>query len=188
MNKNFSLYIVLVFLLFSISSCSSIEIFKEKTEFAPYKKYSTFAILNKEYGQKGFNDPYLDAVVADGLEFLLVEKGLVYDPKQPEIILRYTSNEDPRQKEIVNNRMPMWGFRVWDPWMYDPRFMNQPPISTKNYELLQLIVDFVDPKNDKMLMRLTAVSEVNSQKEKRRKVKKSVEQVVKTYIEHINNK
>ncbi len=188
MNKNFLKSVVLIILVTVFSRCSSIEMFKEKTEFAPYKKYSTFAILNKEYNQKGFNDPYLDAIVADGLEFLLSEHGLVYDAKEPEIILRYTSNEDPRQKEVINNRMPMWGFRVWDPWMYDPRFMNQPPVSTKNYELLQLIVDFVDPKNDKMLMRLTAVSEVNSQKEKRNKVKKSVEQVMKTYIEHLKIK
>ncbi|PRY90637.1 DUF4136 domain-containing protein [Mongoliibacter ruber] len=177
--------IVLFLSVLALSSCSSIEMFKEKTEFAPYKKYSTFAILNKEFDQKGFNDPFLDALVLDGLEFLLAEQGLVYDANEPEIILRYTSNEDPRQKEIVNNRMPMWGFRVWDPWMYDPRFMNQSPVSTKNYELLQLIVDFIDPKNDKMLMRLTAVSEVTSVKDKRKKVKKSVQKVVETYTAHI---
>lgn len=176
---------VAMFLFVVFSSCSSIEMFKEKTEFAPYKKYTSFAILNKEFDQKGFNDPLLDALVLDGLEFLFTEHGLIYDPNEPEIILRYTSNEDPRQKEIVNNRMPMWGFRVWDPWMYDPRFMNQQPYSTKNYELLQLIVDFIDPKNDKMLMRLTAVSEVTSPKDKKKKVKKSVQKVFKTYTDHI---
>ncbi|EOZ98498.1 hypothetical protein A33Q_1152 [Indibacter alkaliphilus LW1] len=181
-------YFSLILLLVLLNGCSSIEMFKEKTEFTPYKSYSTFAILNKETGQKGFVDPYLDAIVEDGLQKLLTAQGLVYDPVEPEIILRFNSNEDPRQKEIVNNMYPMWGYRIWDPWFYDPRFSNRSPVSTKNYELLQLIVDFIDPKNDKMLMRLTAVSEVTSEKDKRKKVIKSVEKVADTYQTHMQSK
>lgn len=188
MKTVFSKIIGIVLLSILLAGCSSVEMFKEKTEFAPYKEYTTFAILNKEFDQRGFRDAFLDAMVLDGLERLLQGQGMVYDPNEPEIILRYTSNEDPRQKEIVNNMMPMWGYRVWDPWMFDPRFMNRPPVSTKNYELMQLIVDFVDPKNDKMLMRLTAVSEVSSPKDKQKKVRKSVEKVVDTYFDHMKNR
>jgi hypothetical protein len=175
---------VLLYTLFS--SCSSIEIFKEKTEFAPYKAYKSFVITNKEIGHRGFSDAFLDETVSDHLQTLLEKEGLTYERENPELVIRYTSNEDPRQKEVYNNRYPMWGGRVWDPWMYDPRFFNQQnQITTKNYQLMQIMVDFIDPKNDKILMQLTAVSEVSSPKDKNRKALKSIEKVIQTYKSHM---
>lgn len=178
-------YIALVLILFG-TSCSSIEIFKEKTEFKPYKEYGSFVILNREIGHKGFPDDYLDALVSDGLKNLFENQGLVYEREKPELIIRYTSNEDRREKEVFNNLYPMWGYRVWDPWMYDPRMLRPDNTnSTKKYELMQLIVDFIDPANDKMLMRLTAVTEVYNPKEKNKKALKSVEIIGETYFQHI---
>lgn len=177
---------LLPFLSIFIFSCSSIEIFKENTEFTPYKEYKSFVITNKEIGHRGFNDAYLDAIVADLLQSQLEEQGLQYERDNPELVIRYTSNEDPRQKEVYNNRYPMWGGRVWDPWMYDPRFNNQQiTVSTKNYQLMQIMVDFIDPKNDKILMQLTAVSEVNGPKDKKNKAIKSMEKIAQTYKNHI---
>lgn len=168
------------------SSCSSIEIFKEKTEFAPYKAYKSFVITNKEIGHRGFSDAFLDATVSDQLQLLLEEQGLEYERENPELVIRYTSNEDPRQKEVFNNRYPMWGGRVWDPWMYDPRFFNQQnQITTKNYQLMQIMVDFIDPNNDKILMQLTAVSEVNSPMDKNKKASKSIEKIAQSYKNHM---
>jgi hypothetical protein len=167
------------------TSCSSIEIFKEKTEFRPYKNYESFVILNREIGHKGFPDTYLDALVSDGLKDMFENQGMVYEREKPDLIIRYTSNEDRREKEVYNNLYPMWGYRVWDPWMYDPRmFRPQNSSSSRNYELMQLIVDFVDPGNEKMLMSLTAVTEVHSPKEKNKKVLKSVEKIGETYFQH----
>lgn len=178
---------LLLLLSVFLTSCSSIEIFKEKTEFAPYKDYKSFVITNKEIGYRGFNDAYLDATVSDQLQSLLEEQGLKYERESPELVIRYTSNEDPRQKEIYNNRYPMWGGRVWDPWMYDPRFLNQQnQVSTKNYQLMQIMVDFIDPNNDKILMQLTAVSEVSSARDKKTKALKSIEKIAQTYKSHIN--
>ncbi|WP_373521319.1 DUF4136 domain-containing protein [Aquiflexum sp.] len=183
--KKYFLAFIFPLIIFN-SACSSIEIFKENTEFRPYKEYSSFVILNKEIGQKGFSDDILDVRVSDGIQNQLESLGLVYEKEKPELIIRYTSNEDFRQKEVYNNRYPMWGVRIWDPWMYDPRFMNQRNMtSTQNYELLQVVVDFIDPKSDKMLMRLTAVSEVSSQKEKSKKALKSVDKIIQTYESHI---
>ena len=173
-------------ILFSICSCSSIEMFKENTEFKPYKRYKTFAILNKEVGHQGFKDSFFDAMVTNALQQEFESMGLVYENENPELIIRYTSNEDPRQREVYNNRYPMWGWRVWDPWMFDPMFNNRyNTVSTRNYQLLQLIVDYVDPKNDKMLMRLTAVSEATNRKDKIKKLNKSVKAVAKTYVDHL---
>lgn len=178
---------LLLLLSVFLTSCSSIEIFKEKTEFAPYKDYKSFVITNKEIGYRGFNDAYLDATVSDQLQSLLEEQGLKYERESPELVIRYTSNEDPRQKEVYNNRYPMWGGRVWDPWMYDQRYLNrQNQVSTKNYQLMQIMVDFIDPNNDKILMQLTAVSEVSSARDKKTKALKSIEKIAQTYKSHIN--
>jgi hypothetical protein len=175
-----------ILLLFLLSACSSIEMFKENTEFKPYRRYKTFAILNKEVGHQGFNDSFLDAMVSSSLQKEFESMGLVYESENPELIIRYTSNEDLRQREVNNNRYPMWGWRVWDPWMFDPMFNNRfNSVTTRNYQLLQLIVDYVDPQNDKMLMRLTAVSEVTNRKDKIKKLNKSVKAVSNTYKEHL---
>ncbi|MCH6234443.1 DUF4136 domain-containing protein [Cognataquiflexum rubidum] len=177
---------LLLLLLLFFPSCSSIEIFKEKTEFAPYKEYKSFVITNKEIGHRGFNDAYLDAVVSEQLQYLLEEQGLKYERDSPDLVIRYTSNEDMRQKEVYNNRYPMWGGRVWDPWMYDPRFINQQNmVSTQNYQLMQIMVDFIDPKNEKILMQLTAVSEVTNPKDKNKKALKSIEKIAQTYKSHM---
>lgn len=169
-----------------MASCKSVEIFKENVETRPSKTYQSYVIVNREIGQRGFNDEFLDALVADRIIEILDHKGLVYDRGKPDLIIRYTSNEDLRQKETVMYPNQMWGMRVWDPWMFDPRFANpRGMVRTSNFELFQVIVDFIDGPTDKMLMRLTAVSEVSNPKEKKRKTKKSVEKIMETYIEHV---
>ncbi|ERM81817.1 hypothetical protein P872_07810 [Rhodonellum psychrophilum GCM71 = DSM 17998] len=174
-------------IIFVCMGCSSIEIFKENTEIAPYKAYTSFVLINKEIGMKGFDDDLLDAQVSHDLQEQLEAIGMKYERTNPDLVIRYASNEDLRQKEIYQNRYPMWGWRVWDPWMFDPRMNNRfNTVTTKDYELIQLIVDYIDPKEDKILMRLTAVSESNSPKEKRKRLSKSVSQIVKTYQEHLD--
>ena len=178
--------ITLFLIVLILSSCSSIELFKERTEIKPYKEYTSFVIVNKEIGSSSFKDELIDAKVANELEVKMKELGLTYDSNSPDLVIRYSSNEDPRQKEVYNNQYPMWGMRVWDPWMFDPRFMGrQNMVSTKNYELLQLIVDFIDPKQDKMLMTITAVSEASGTKAKNKNLIKSAEKVVGAYKAHM---
>lgn len=186
--KNLFNSLNVLFVIFLSSACSTIEIFKENTEFRPYKEYQSFVILNKEIGHRGFKDELIDAIVSDGLQNSFEDLGLIYDKNDPELVISYTSNEDLRQKEVYNNPYPMWGGRIWDPWMFDPRFLpQQNAVSTQNYQLMQLIVDFVDTKNNKMLMRLTAVTEVSDQKQKKKKVIQSVEQITQTYQFHIKD-
>ena len=132
----------------------------------------------------GFADDYLDELVKTELQAQLEASGMVYDREKPDVVIRYHSNEDPRKREIVNNNpYPFWGYRIYDPWMFN-RFnnFNQPRISTSNYELLQVILDFIDPVQDKYLMTLTAVSEVSSPKGKKNKVLKSLQKATETFI------
>ena len=187
MKFKFKKLLGLVVTIILSTACSSIEIFKEKTEFRPYKAYQSFAVLNREVGLRGFNDEFLDAMVSDGLITLFEAQGMVYERQNPELVIRYSSNEDLRQREIINNMLPMWGWRVWDPFLFDPMFNSPNMFSTKNYELLQLIVEFIDTSNNQMLMQLTAVSEVQGEREKRKRIRKSVEKIAETYFNHIKN-
>lgn len=180
----------LLIIAFLLSGCSSIDIFREKMEVNPIPPYKSFVIVNQEAKMTAFGDGLLDAIASTGLQNFLEDNGQVYDSANPDIVIRYTSNQDLRQRETYNYpMMPMWGMRVWDPWMFDPRWNNpMNTVNTKNYELFQFIVDFIDPKQDKLIIRITAVTETSNAKEKRRKLEKSVNLVGKTYLEHIYSK
>ncbi|GAA0881326.1 hypothetical protein GCM10009119_42960 [Algoriphagus jejuensis] len=174
-----TLFALSIFLLFS---CSSIEVFKENTEIPIAKSYRSFVIINKEMGKSGFSSQFLDELVQVQIQETLENAGLVYDAKTPDLVIRYHSNEDPRQKETVNNLnpYPYWGYRAYDPWRYNP--YNTTRITTSNYELLQVIVDFIDPTQDKFLMTVTGVTEVSSPKNKEKKVVQALESVLQTFL------
>jgi hypothetical protein len=137
---------------------------------------------------RGFSSQFLDELVQIQLQETLEEAGMKYDPKQPEVVIRYHSNEDTRQREVVNNAnpYPFWGYRVYDPWMFNPYNSGYNRVSTSNYELLQVIVDFIDPNKDQYLMTLTGVTEVSSPKTKEKKVEKTLDAVLRSFISQNN--
>lgn len=191
-SKKFPLALLPIVLSLSLTlSCASIEIFKENVEVKDPRNYRSFVIVNKELGRNGFMDEFLDAITMDQIQQLLEKNGLTYDRENPEVLIRYTSNQDPRQKEVYVNQYPMWGSRMWwDPWVYNPAFFNrQMPTSTsQNYELLQVIVDFIDPQSDKRIMTLTAVSETSSPKHRQKMVSKSTGKIIATYLQQTQSK
>lgn len=185
LKKEIQITLTLIGLIF-LTSCSSIEVFKENTEIPIARPYQTFVIINKEVGMRGFTSQFLDELVQIQIKETLENAGLVYDSKKPDLVIRYNSNEDHRQREVVNNPnpYPYWGYRVYNPWMYTP--YNTPRISTSNYELLQVIVDFIDPTQDKFLMTLTGVTEVSSPKQKEKKVEKTLNSVLRSFLDQHN--
>jgi hypothetical protein len=171
------------------SSCSAIDIFKENTEIPAAKTYKSFVIINREVNVRGFVDPAIDDLVSIQIEDQLTRAGMVYDSKRPDLVIRYRSNEDLRQREIVQNMnpYPFWGYRIYDPWMFNQ--FNNPwnrRVTTDNYELIQVIVDFIDPEKDKFLMTLTGVTEVSSPKYKAKKVEKTLSKVLETFVTQSN--
>lgn len=182
-----SLALILVFILLS-SSCSSIDIFKENSEIPIRKPYTSFVIINQEIGIRSFSSQFIDQQVQIHLQEALEANGLVYDKSQPELVIRYTSNEDPRKRESYqnNNMFPFWGYRVWDPWMYNPYFNNRNYTTTSSYELVQVIVDFIDPREDKLLMTLTGVTEVSSEKSKSKKVLKTTDKIIEYFLSDLS--
>ena len=113
-------------LLGLLSACSSVEVFVENREIPFQKTYRSFMLVNKELGIAGFSDPKLDQQVQEALEEQLLAAGFVYDAKQPDLVIRYHSNEDLRQRERVNNMnpYPFWGMRMYDPWLFNPMMGN----------------------------------------------------------------
>ncbi|REG94268.1 DUF4136 domain-containing protein [Algoriphagus antarcticus] len=187
MNQSRSNYFFTLILLLALSSCSSIEIFKENTEIPVRRPYKSFVIINQEVGMRGFSSQFIDQQVQIHLQEALEAEGLVYDKTEPELVIRYTSNEDLRKRENTQtfNSYPFWGYRVWDPWMYNPYSNNRNNTSTTNYELVQVIVDFIDQKEDKLLMTLTGVTEVSSEKTKSRRVLKTTDKIIEYFLYEI---
>lgn len=180
---------VAVGLILFLSSCNAIDIFKENTEIPVAKTYKSFVIINREVNVRGFVDPAIDDQVSIQIEDQLTRAGMVYDSKRPDLVIRYRSNEDLRQREIVQNvnPYPFWGYRIYDPWMFNS--FNNPwnrRVSTDDYELLQVIVDFIDPEKDKFLMTITGVTEVSSPKYKSKKVEKTLTKVLETFVTQSN--
>jgi len=177
-----------IFLLGLLSACSSVEVFVENREASFQKSYSSFVLVNKELGIAGFADSELDKQVKDALEAQLIASGLVYDAKQPDLVIRYHSNEDLRQRERVNNMnpYPFWGMRMYDPWLFNPMMGNfRSQVTTTKYELLQVIIDVIDPKQDKYLMTLTGVTEVATPKSKTKITLKALEKTTNTFLEFL---
>ena len=191
--RNLTLYrskfspIFCICFLVLLSACSSVEVFVENREIPFQKTYRSFVLVNKELGIAGFSDPKLDQQVQVALEEQLYAAGLVYDAKQPDLVIRYHSNEDLRQRERVNtlNPYPYWGMRMYDPWLFNPMMGNfRSQVTTTNYALLQVILDVIDPKEDKYLMTVTGVTEVSTPKSKSKITLKAIEKTTNTFLEY----
>ncbi len=170
-----------------LSACSSVEVFVENREVPFQKTYRSFVLVNKELGIAGFSDPKLDQQVQEALENQFLAAGLVYDAKQPDLVIRYHSNEDLRQRERVNtlNPYPFWGIRMYDPWLFNPMMGNfRSQVTTTKYALLQVILDVIDPQQDKYLMTLTGVTEVATPKSKTKMTLKALEKTTNTFFEY----
>lgn len=179
-----SLFVILAASL--LWSCNTAEIFVENREIPFQKRYESFVLVNKELGIPGFSDPKLDQKVQEALEAQLLTAGLVYDAKKPDLVIRYHSNEDLRQRERVNtmNPYPFWGMRMYDPWLFNPMMGNfRPQVTTTKYELLQVILEIIDPSQEKSLMMLTGVTEVTSPKSKEKITLKTLEKTTNTFLE-----
>jgi hypothetical protein len=188
MHRSKFFHFCFICLLGLLSACSSVEVFVENREASFQKSYSSFVLVNKELGIAGFADSELDKQVKDALEAQLIASGLVYDAKQPDLVIRYHSNEDLRQRERVNNMnpYPFWGMRMYDPWLFNPMMGNfRSQVTTTKYELLQVIVDVIDPKQDKYLMTLTGVTEVATPKGKTKITLKALEKTTNTFLEFL---
>jgi hypothetical protein len=74
---------------------------------------------------------------------------------------------------------------MYDPWLFNPMMGNfRSQVTTTNYALLQVILDVIDPKEDKYLMTLTGVTEVATPKSKSKITLKAIEKTTNTFLEY----
>lgn len=179
------LVIGLALAFWSMSSCSSVEVFIEKKEVPILKPYQRFALVNKELGIQGFSDQDLDIMVQNELIQMLTSTGMQYDAVNPEVLIKYYSNEDIRQREKVVqlSPYPYWGMRMYDPWLFNPMMRNySSTVRTSNYELLQVILDIIDPKADKYVMMITSVTEVSQPKNKPKLTIQALQKATSSFV------
>ncbi len=179
-----------MFLLLFGASCSSVEVFTEKMEMPPVKEYQSFVLIPEFRNFQAYGSEFHDALLRDELTRKLEANGMELNRENPEMVIRYHTQLEPKEKESYNYN-PFWGGgAMYNPMFYDPFFMNRAwdgPTQTRQYGWGQIILDFIDPQANKMIMRATAVGEVNSEKGKTKKIKKSVDKILDKFYNHVRD-
>jgi hypothetical protein len=156
------LYIGMIPLLILTWACNPVKVYMEKNEIASVDNYRTFLVINEFYDKNAFNSPVLEENLNHRLTEGLKRFGLELDEKQPDLIVRYNTILTDKKKEV--NTMPMspWGWGM-NPWMWGPWGMpgGRGGYRVEKYDLGELVVDFIDTRKDKVVMRISAVGEIN---------------------------
>ncbi len=185
-NMKFTFSIVMVSALIWIASCSPVRVFLEKNEVASIEDYQTFFVINQYYDKVAFESPVLE----DNLQHRLTEGiksfGFEQDMEKPDLIVRYNTNLTDRQKEINATPMmsPYSGMGMYNPWMM-PYGFNNSGFRVENYDMGELVVDFIDTRQDKVVMRISAVGEISKPKQKSKNLQTSVDKILKEFSKKI---
>ncbi len=186
MKFRFSIIGVLIMMV----SCSSVKIYTEKSEIREDKVYKTFAVINQYQGKEAWNSPVLDQNLVHGLTEGMEERGFQLDSQSPDLILRYNTLLSEGEKEVRNNQYPMWGYgwNPYNPWMYRMPFSYWPnQTELEKYNLGEVVIDFIDPHLDQVILRISAVGEVNNPKQKNKNIRVSVEKILSEFSKKISS-
>jgi hypothetical protein len=156
-----------VVLLFA---CSPVKVYTEKSDFIKEKEYKSFAILNEVRGKPAFGSPIMEERLQNQLIEGMEKRGFVYEADAPDLIIRYSTDITQNQRVVYPNPYGMW----WPMW-------GAPMMETRKYDQGEVVFDFIDPQADKVIMRATAVGTVNNPKEKQKKIRNSVERILKEF-------
>ncbi|WP_114750681.1 DUF4136 domain-containing protein [Pleomorphovibrio marinus] len=169
-----------------IGACNPVKVYLEKNEVASIDSYKTFYVINEFYDKYAFNSPVLEENLNHSLTEGMKRFGLELDEKQPDLILRYNTILTDKKKEV--NTMPMspWGWGM-NPWMWGPWGMpgGRGGYRVEKYDLGELVVDFIDTRNDKVVMRISAVGEINKPEQKSKNLKASVNKILSEFSKNI---
>jgi hypothetical protein len=159
--------------LICVAACSPVKVYTEKSNFVEQKQYRTFAILNEVRGKAAFDSPIMEERLQEHLIAGMEKRGFEYDAERPDLIIRYNTDVQQNQRTIY----PAWGgWGMWNPWMWGPQVPE-----VRNYEQGEVIIDFIDPAVDRVIMRATAVGTVNNPDQKQRKINTAVNKILKEF-------
>ncbi|WP_246535414.1 DUF4136 domain-containing protein [Litoribacter ruber] len=176
MKSNIKLIPVIALMAIVSLACSPVKVYTEKSDFVEAKQYQTFAILSEVKGKPAFNSPIVEERLQQHLVEGMEQRGFSYNADQPDLIIRYNTDVTPNQRIIYPNPYDMW-WPMWGP----------PTTRTQKYDQGEVIIDFIDPQADRVIMRATAVGTVNNPDEKQKKVKAAVDKILKEFSTKLVN-
>ncbi|WP_375582194.1 DUF4136 domain-containing protein [Cyclobacterium xiamenense] len=181
----YSSSILLGSLLIGLVACSPVRVFMEKNELASVEDYKTFFVINQYYDKDAFESPVLEDNLHNSLTLGMESFGFEENMEKPDLIVRYNTNLMDRQKEI--NTMPMmspFGWGMYSPWMM-PYGPNMGGFRVENYDMGELVVDFIDTRQDKVVLRISAVGEINKPQQKSKNLETSVDKILRAFSKTI---
>jgi hypothetical protein len=177
--------------LLALSSCNPVKVYLEKNEMANPGAFNTFYVISQFYDTQAFNSPVLEENLQRSLTEGMEKFGYEQNAEKPDLIVRYNTVLTDRKKEI--NTMPMnpYGFGM-NPWMWGNPWMMGPGMRgggfrVEEYDLGELVVDFIDTRQDKVVMRISAVGEINKPDQKSKNLKSSVEKILSEFAKTIKS-
>lgn len=167
----------------ALGACNPVKVYLEKNEMANPEAFNTFFVISQFYDTEAFNSPVLEENLQKSLTEGMEKFGFEQNSEKPDLLVRYNTVLTDRKKEI--NSMPMnpYGFGM-NPWMWNNPQMMGPGMGgyrVEKYDLGELVVDFIDTRQDKVVMRISAVGEINKPDQKSKNLKSSVEKILSEF-------
>ncbi|MBD8490527.1 DUF4136 domain-containing protein [Echinicola sp. CAU 1574] len=176
--------ISLLLFVVAIAACNPVKVYLEKEEVKHERSYKTFAIINQYQGKDAWNSPTLNQNLIDDLVKGMEERGYLQDTERPDLILRYNTLLSENEKEVRDNSYNgLYPFGMYNPMMYRYPFGSPYPYwpsqtEIEKYKLGEVVIDFIDPKADEIILRISAVGEVNNIKQKYKNIGVSVDKIL----------
>ncbi|EON76408.1 hypothetical protein ADIS_2858 [Lunatimonas lonarensis] len=153
--------------------------------------FQTFFVISEFYDAMAFNSPVLEENLQKRLTEGMEKFGYQLDSKKPDLIVRYNTLLTDRKKEINSAPMGPWGWGM-NPWMWGNPWMMGPGMGggfrVEKYDLGEVVVDFIDTRQDKVVMRISAVGEINKPDQRSRNLKASVDKILKEFARNISSR
>ncbi|WP_186756745.1 DUF4136 domain-containing protein [Echinicola salinicaeni] len=182
-----------IFLIGALTlACNPVKVYLEKNDVKEDRSYKTFAIINQYEGKDAWNSPTLNGNLIDDLVEGMEERGFVQDSEHPDLILRYNTLLSDREKEVrSNNYDGLYPYGMYSPMYRYPYRMGYPywPSQTEieKYNLGEVLIDFIDPKADEIILRISAVGEVNNIKQKTKNIGVSVDKILYEFSKYMSS-
>jgi len=169
---------IIVLGLICVAACSPVKVYTEKNNFVEHKTYQTFAILNEVRGKAAFDSPIMEERLQHNIIAGMEKRGFEYNADAPDLIIRYNTDVQQNQRTVYPNH----GWGMWNPWMWG---MPMAP-EVRKYDQGEVIIDFIDPSVDRVIMRATAVGTVNNPDQKQKKINTAVEKILREFSNRLN--
>ncbi|GGZ15237.1 hypothetical protein GCM10007049_04130 [Echinicola pacifica] len=173
-------------------SCSPVRVYLEKNKVKPNQNFSSFTIINEYMGKDAWNSPSLDENLRQALISGMEDQGYHYNEDAPDLILRYNTLLSDGEKEVrESSPYGMSPYGMYNPYMYRYPYRNSYwPSQTEieKYKLGEVVIDFIDPRVDELVMRISAVGEVNNMKQKYKNIEESAGKILYEFSRNMKHR